>query len=166
MGRVRHRDHAAFAVLVGRHLNGIHAFCHRFTGNRDDAADLAQETFLRIWSKAGTWRPGRVKFTTWAYRIARNQCIDAKRRRRDTEPLDDEAIATDGASAAEPGLGSAMHAALGALPERQRTALLLCHAQGFSNRDAAQVLAVSVDALESLLARARRSLKAALEGCR
>ena len=170
MARVQHQDRDAFAILVDRHLEGVHAFNYRLTHNADEAADLAQETFLRVWSSAATWRPKRVKFTTWLYRIARNQCIDAHRRRRDTSPLDERIAADDNASPdAAPHaerLQAALRRALSALPERQRTALTLCHQRSMSNRDAAAVLGVSVDALESLLARARRTLRQELRDYR
>ena len=161
MDRVQRRDRDAFAVLVARHLDGIHTFNYRMTRNPEDAADLAQETFLRVWSSAATWRSNRVKFTTWLHRIARNLCIDAHRRRRDTFAIDDNIVA-DGATVDAPAstqLRRALDQALTDLPERQRTALVLCHRDGMTNRDAAAVLAVSVDALESLLARARRTLR-------
>ena len=67
---------------------------------------------------------------------------------------------------AEQRLAAALADELAALPERQRTALMLCHHQGMSNRDAALVLGVSVDALESLLARGRRTLRVALRDYR
>ena len=165
MALVQHQDHEAFAVLVSRHLDAIHAFAYRFTRNADDAADLAQETFLRVWKSAGSWQAGRVKFTTWLHRIARNLCIDAHRRRQDATPVVIEEIESDGpgphAAPEEEELRLAVTRALAALPERQRTAVVLCH-RGMSNRDAAAVLNVSVDALESLLARARRTLRSVL----
>lgn len=162
MARVQRQDRDAFAILVDRHLGAIHAFNYRLTRNAEDAADLAQETFLRVWKNAAGWQPGRVKFTTWLHRIARNLCIDAHRRARPAEPLGTEPADTKAAPPdAEPEraeLRRAMARALAALPERQRTALVLCH-RGMSGRDAAAVLGVSVDALESLLARARRTLR-------
>ncbi len=163
MVRVQNQDRDAFAVLVARHLDGIHAFNYRLTRHAEDAADLAQETFLRVWSGARTWRPNRVRFTTWLYRIARNLCIDAYRRHRETVELNPGTTAADGAGPDEaPGrerLARMLDEGLADLPERQRTALLLCHRQGMTNREAADVLEVSVDALESLLARARRTLR-------
>ena len=169
MIRVQRQDRAAFAVLVDRHLEAIHAFNFRFLRNAEDAADLAQEAFLRVWNSAGTYRPGRVKFTTWLHRIARNLCIDLHRRRKNTEPLtsavSDDSLRPDQAPA-EQRLAAALAHELAALPERQRTALMLCHHQGMSNRDAALVLGVSVDALESLLARGRRTLRVALRDYR
>ena len=167
MARVKTRqDREAFAVLVDRHLDGIHAFNYRLTRNAEDARDLAQETFLRVWTKAGTWKPGRVKFGTWLHRIAHNLCIDQHRRKRDVDDVDVETIDGGGPALdqapANDRLQSALDRALADLPERQRTALLLCHRQNMSNRQAAAVLEISVDALESLLSRARRTLKATL----
>ena len=162
MGRVQHRDREAFAVLVARHLDVIHAFNYRMTKNAEDAADLAQETFLRVWNSAATWRPDRVKFTTWLHRIARNLCIDVHRRRRETQEPGSNLAAEDGEpedAATTARLRLALDEALTDLPERQRTALVLCHREGLTNREAALVLEVSVDALESLLARARRTLR-------
>lgn len=162
MDRVQRRDRDAFAILVARHLDGIHTFNYRMTRNPEDAADLAQETFLRVWNSAATWRPNRVRFTTWLHRIARNLCIDAHRRHRDSLAIDGN-LAADGAAPDDASttsqLRQALDQALTDLPERQRTALVLCHRDGMTNRDAAAVLAVSVDALESLLARARRTLR-------
>ena len=163
MDRVQRRDRDAFAVLLARHLDAIHTFNYRMTRNPEDAADLAQETFLRVWNSAATWRPNRVKFTTWMHRIARNLCIDSHRRHRDSYAIDDNVAAADGAPPEDAPttsqLGRALDQALTDLPERQRTAIVLCLRDGMTNRDAAAVLAVSVDALESLLARARRTLR-------
>lgn len=61
MARVAHGDRAAFSILLRRHLDAIHAFNRRLLGNSEDAADVAQETFLRVWRRAGTWRPGRFR---------------------------------------------------------------------------------------------------------
>ena len=166
MNRVQDQDRDAFAALVARHLDRIHAFSYRLTHDAENAADIAQETFLRVWTKASTWRGGRVKFTTWLHRIARNLCIDAHRRQRPTEDAELDALASDAPppdkAPADAELDAALTRALADLPERQRTALILCHRQGMSNRDAAGVLEVSVDALESLLSRGRRTLRAAL----
>ena len=181
MARVQRRDEEAFRRLVTRHLGPIHSYVYRMCQNPSDADDMAQETFLRVWHKASTWRPGRVRFTTWLHRIARNQCIDSFRRKRatyvDAADLDDLAaeqgngephrVGDEGADAVERSATErAVRRAVGKLPERQRTALALCHFQGWSNADAAAVLDVSVDALESLLARARRRLKSDLAALR
>ena len=166
MAQVQRRDQEAFTRLLDRHLAGLQKFLLRLTGNAADADEVAQEAFLRIWSHARRWQRGRVNFTTWLYRIARNVAIDRHRKHRETT-TDDLTMIVDDA----PDTGHVidadrrerlMRAAVAQLPERQRTALVLCHFDGLSNQDAAAVLEVSVDALESLLSRARRTLKATL----
>lgn len=163
MRRIRSRDRAAFSVLLDRHLAGVQAYVFRMTDNRADAEDVAQETFLRVWDRARTFQEGRVRVSTWLYRIAHNLCVDAFRRRREfvedgLATLADERYSGLPDSIAEE-RRAAVRAAVAELPERQRAALVLCQLQGWSNRDAAVVLEVSVDALESLVARARRTLK-------
>jgi RNA polymerase sigma-70 factor, ECF subfamily len=166
MARVAQRDRDAFTRLLDRHLAPLQRFLLRMTGNAADADELGQEAMLRIWSHAQRWQPDRVKFSTWLYRIARNLAIDHFRRRRNSD-ADTLASLVDDAPDAFAQLDAARRAdttrrAVGALPERQRTALLLCHFDGFSNQEAAAVLEISVDALESLLARARRTLRTTL----
>jgi RNA polymerase sigma-70 factor (ECF subfamily) len=166
MARVAERDRDAFTRLLDRHLAPLQRFLQRLTGNAADADELSQEAMLRIWRHAHRWQPNRVKFSTWLYRIARNLAIDRHRRQRDGDPDALEALADDGPDAfarldAER-RAEATRRAVAALPERQRSALVLCHFDGFSNQEAAAVLQVSVDALESLLARARRTLRTTL----
>lgn len=166
MARVQGRDQQAFTRLLDRHLAPLQRFLLRLTGNTADTDEVAQEAFLRIWSHAGRWQSDRVRFTTWLYRIARNLAIDRHRKRRETTTDDlsmivddapDTAIVIDGERRQR-----LLRNAVAQLPERQRTALVLCHFDGLSNQDAAAVLEVSVDALESLLSRARRTLKTTL----
>ena len=170
MHRIRARDRGAFGLLLDRHLAGVQAYAFRMTDNRADAEDIAQETFLRVWSRARTFRPGRVRVSTWLYRIAHNLCVDAFRRRREAvedglETLADERYSGLPGSIEEE-RRAAVRAAVAELPERQRAAVVLCQLQGWSNRDAAVVLEVSVDALESLVARGRRALRMRLEAFR
>lgn len=162
MERVQRRDHAAFTHLVDRYLSRLRPFALRLMGNAEDADDVVQETFLRVWRNAHSWEPGRVQLTTWLHRIAHNLCVDTMRRRRPTTEFDE--THADGAASLEQDamaaeLGDSVAAALATLQERQKTALLLCHYQGLSNRQAAEILDVSVEALESLLARGRRRMR-------
>ncbi len=136
-------------------------------GDRAEAEDVAQETFVRLMAKAEDWQAGGAKLRTWLYRVAVNLCIDRRRARR-TEPLEEIELRPD-PGADEPAvrrrldLTRSVGRALAALPDRQRTALTLVHFQGLSNIEAADALDVSVEALESLLARARRAMRATLE---
>lgn len=170
MAQIRVHDAAAFAELVHRHLDPLHRYLFRLTGSADDAEDLAQETFLRVWQRSASYRPGVVRLTTWLHRIAHNLAVDAARRRQ-PEPLEDgvdadTALADDGADPARSAAGAELERhldqAIAMLPPNQRAALLLCQVQGFANRDAAAIMGVSVRGLESLLARARRSLRLAM----
>ena len=131
-----------------------------------EAEDVAQEVFLRAWKQAAGWTPGAAKFDTWLHRVALNLCYDRLRRRReiptDTPPdRPDEGPAPDrGLLAAETGVR--VTAALKRLPDRQREAIVLCHYQELSNIEAAALMEISVEALESLLSRGRRALRQSL----
>jgi RNA polymerase sigma-70 factor (ECF subfamily) len=132
-----------------------------------EAEDVAQETFLRAWKQAPMWKEGSARFDTWLHRVALNLCYDRLRRRRE-QPTAEPPEQTDPGAAPDRGLlaadvGRRVAAALEALPERQREAVVLCHYQELGNIEAAGVMEVSVEALESLLARGRRSLRAALK---
>lgn len=169
MVQVRRGDHAAFGRLVSRHLPSVHRYLTRLTATSADADDLAQETFLRLWSHAASYRPGAVRLTTWLHRIAHNLAVDEFRKRRGDDetrpgPEPEEQAIVDPLADPETQLAGQrlqrqLDAALEALPENQRAALLLCQVQGFSNAQAADILGVSVASLESLLARARRALR-------
>lgn len=163
MARVRARDQAAFDRLLARHLSTVHGYVLRLTRSAADADELTQETFLRVWSKADTYRPATVQFTTWLHRIAHNLCMDQLRRAR-PQSLDDPDAALSDAPGPEQqaaGLeGSArLQRALARLPAEQRGALLLTELQGLSNQQVAQIMNLGVRAVESLLARARRTLR-------
>ena len=166
MARVQRRDQEAFTRLLDRHLVGLQRFLTRMTGNTADADEVSQEAFLRIWSHAGKWQPDRVKFTTWLFRIARNLAIDRHRKSRGTTDEDVTMIIDESPDAAHTidadRRQRVLRGALASLPERQRTALVLCHFDGMSNQDAAAVLEITVEAVESLLSRARRTLKTTL----
>jgi RNA polymerase sigma-70 factor (ECF subfamily) len=135
-------------------------------GNRSDAEDAAQDVFLRVWSNAPRWKPQAARFTTWLYRVAMNVCLDRIAKKREV-PADDLPEPSDprpepSAVLLASDLARHVSAALTKLPDAQRIAVTLCHYQGLRNSEAAEVMNVSVEALESLLARARRALRAHL----
>ena len=185
MRRAGRGDNAAFAALVARHLPRATALAIRITGSRSDAEEIVQEAFLRSWIKSPDWESqaaapdaghggtsqsgsgrGTAQFTTWFTRVLVNLCID-RRRRPQSAPLE---AAAEVAAADPDGLETTAQretsqrvlAALATLPERQRAALTLCHWDGRSNLEAAEILDISVGALESLLVRARRALRTTL----
>lgn len=162
MQRVADGDKVASRALVDRHLRSIVNFAYRMLGDLSEAEDVAQETFLRLWKTADRWEP-KAKLTTWLHHVARNLCIDRLRSRRTVamNQLPDRADPSPGASsqleAQQRDL--AVRQALSDLAERQQTAISLVYYQGLSNRDAADVMGVEIDALESLLSRGRRNLR-------
>ena len=164
--RVGQGDPAAIQAMVARKLPRMLALAQRMLGDPIEAEDVAQEAMLRAWKQAPHWTPGKARFDTWLHRVGLNLCYDRLRRRREipTEaPPDrpDDGPAPDrGLLAAE--LGARVDAALGRLPERQREAIVLCHYQELTNIEAADLLKISVEALESLLSRGRRALRLTL----
>lgn len=163
MAAIAQGDSDSFQLLAKRYMNLLYSVAFRMFPQRDDAEDIVQEALLRIWSKAHLWREDAgASVSTWLYRLTYNLCIDHKRRARfQTAPLD-ENEADEGKSAdkrlQDKEAGAIVSAALQRLPERQRAALVLCHYQGLSNAEAADVMGTSVKAIEGLLVRARQGL--------
>lgn len=164
--RVGKGDPAAIQAMVARKLPRMLALAQRMLGDAVEAEDVAQDALLRAWRQAPRWVSGRAKFDTWLHRVALNLCYDRLRRRReiltDAPPeRRDEGPAPDhGLLAAD--LGAVVNKALARLPDRQREAIVLCHYQELSNIEAAALMDISVEALESLLSRGRRALRQAL----
>lgn len=159
--RIAQGDKHAFAQLLSTYLPSLLAFIKRYIKEPAQAEDIAQETCLRVWQRAADWQAREHSPRSWIYRIAFNLCIDAIRRQKastddvqqliDTRSPEQDVIAQN--------QQQHLHGAIARLPERQRTALYLCAFQGLTNKEAAAIMKLSVDALESLLARARRSLR-------
>ncbi len=150
------------------HLPRLVAVARRMLGEQAEAEDVAQEVFLRVCREAPRWKPGGAKFATWMHRVALNLCYDRLRRKREVPDPDagvDVADAAPNAGEAWLALQRAakVQSAMSALPERQRAAIALCHFEEMSNIEAAAALEISVEALESLLARGRRALRTALQ---
>lgn len=163
-------DASAIQALVARKLPRMLALGERMLGDAAEAEDVAQEVFIRVWRETSRWRPGAARFDTWMHRVALNLCYDRLRRRRVTTmatPPDqiDAGPLPDGALMAAD-LGRRVQQALMTLPDRQREALTLCHYQELGNIEAASIMDISVEALESLLSRGRRALRAALADIR
>jgi RNA polymerase sigma-70 factor (ECF subfamily) len=165
---VARQDPAAVRSLVARKLPRLLALATRMLGDRMEAEDVAQEVFVRIWKQAPRWREGEAKVDTWVHRVALNLCYDRLRGRREV-PDDDLPDEVDPAALPDAALEARaqderVREALAALPARQREALVLNYYQEMSNIDAAALMGITVDALESLQAPPRRNLRAQLAG--
>lgn len=164
--RVAAGDQSAARALADRHVGRVLGLATRLLTDPVEAEDVAQEAMLRAWRIASRWDPTGAKFSTWLHRVALNLCYDRLRKRR-TAPLEAAPEPEDPTPSAQAMMEAqddraALRAALETLPERQRTAILLRHFEERSNPEIAEALSVSVEAVESLLARGRRALKAAL----
>lgn len=163
-------DGDANAARALAHDLGQRAYAQAFRmlGNQAEAEDVAQDALLRLWRIAPTWDAGVAKPSTWVYRVVANLCIDRMRRAK-PESLDAEGapVPEDPAPCVEAQMlarsrTQALHRALRALPDRQQQAVVLRHIEGLANPDIADIIGVSVEAVESLTARGKRALAAAL----
>lgn len=159
-------DQAAFQELLKQHLPNILSLGYRMLKDKTETEDMAQEVTLKLWQNLNTYDQGRGKLSTWIYRITANQCLDYLRRKR-PDQLDEN---FDAPSKINPHqdlikkqTSSTVMDALNALPERQRLALILFHYQGHSLLETGEIMECSEEAVESLLARARRTLKTTLK---
>jgi RNA polymerase sigma-70 factor (ECF subfamily) len=166
--RVAEGDAQAFRTLVDRHLPTVVAIARRMLRDDAEAEDVAQETLLRLWRNAASLELGEGGVRPWLRRVAANLCIDRVRASKNTTLGGDslpEEIEPAGqvTRLAERELGRRVDAALKALPERQRLALTLFHYEGMSQIEVGEAMGISDEAVESLLARARRALKGSLK---
>ena len=168
MARIAARDGDAFREIVALHAARPHRIAWRMLSDAVEAEDVAQEAMMRLWEHAGRWQAGGPGVAAWLGRVASNLCLDRLRRRKfasndavperaDEAPLADAAIEEDQ-------LRARTVAAVQALPDRQRAAIVLTYYEDMANAAAADVLDMNIKAFESLLLRARAALKASLAG--
>lgn len=178
--RVAAGDVESFGILVERHQGKLIRLCERMLGNAEEARDAAQDIFLKALKKAGSYKP-QAKVSTWLYRIAVNHCLNSLRRRqvvrflsfgevgRDRDTLQTaEFDPADGTPSPEQKLASRerwrfTRRAIEGLPTGQRAVLVLTKFEGLSYRETAQVLGITVGAVESRLFRAMQNVLKAQE---
>ncbi len=161
-----HQD--AFNALVARHYRGIYNMLYRMLGNPEDAADLTQETFLRVYSRLDSFDLGR-SFLAWIRTIASNLCIDHLRRKRNPSISLDEKLASgtelaDRSPALEEQVELAedsrrVLAAVQKLPEKQRAVLVLRHVEGLKLEEIAETLKLPLGTVKTMLFRGRAAVR-------
>lgn len=155
----------SFPELVARTSKDLYRLATRLTGNRADADDVLQTTYLRAFEalRNGGFR-GECRLETWLYRIVMNVAFDARRAQQRRERLADRPPNEVAPEQSEAAVGLAeLRGVLESLPEDQRAALVLRELHGLSGREAAEVLERSEGAVEQLLVRARATLRTRFE---
>ena len=166
MARVMCRDAAAFRIVVDGHARTLHRIAYRMIGDPVEAEDVAQEALTRLWQHAGRWQEGGSGIGAWLTRVTMNLCLDRLRRRRFAsdeavpERADDAPLAPTLIVAEQE--RQRVVAAIAALPDNQRAAIVLTYYEDQPNAAAADTLDMNIKAFESLLLRARGALKRAL----
>ena len=176
--RCRASDDAAFSEVVARYKAKIYNYVYRMTGSADDAEDLTQEVFIRMYTSIDTFR-GQSSLNTWLFRIAGNLCIDRFRRTKHRtpaysldEPLGDEAQAQEVADETYAPhrllenieMAEQIQAALSKLPEKLRATLLLHDIEGLPYEEIAQISGCPLGTVKSRLFNARMQLRQHLAG--
>ncbi|GAA2860267.1 RNA polymerase sigma factor [Pseudonocardia halophobica] len=166
--RAREGDVRAFSALAQRHQAALYRLALRLVGNAADAEDALQESLLDAWRRLDRFR-GDSAFTTWAYRIVTNRCLDLLRRRRATVSVEQvaevaperlaapEAGAPEHAAEVDAGL-AALRAALRTLPDEQRACFVLRELEGLGYAEIAEITGASETAVRGRIHRARRGL--------
>ncbi len=180
MIRVRDEEEGAFEELVEKYQNRLVGIMHHLVGSAEEAEDLAQEVFLRVYRNRKKYR-ARAKFSTWLFTIANNLALNALRTRQrkpvvplnlnDSGPLGPrpaEQLVRDRANqpvqrVQQQELAAMVRRALETLNERQRIAVLLNKFEEMNYQEIAEVMGLSTKAVKSLLSRARTNLRAILK---
>jgi len=167
VARIAARDHKAMRLASDRHANMVWRVAYRMLGDATEAEDVAQESLLKLWNHADRWNAGGPGIAPWLKKVTVNQCLDRLRRKRFTsdedvpERADETPLADRQMEAVE--TGQAVKDCIETLPDRQRAAVILTYYEEQPNHGAAETLDMQLKAFESLLFRARSSLKGCVE---
>jgi RNA polymerase sigma-70 factor (ECF subfamily) len=154
----------SFSILVDRHHQKYYQLAYRYTAQKEAAEEIVQDAFIKLWKNPYIWDDSKnTKFTTWFYRIIVNLALDKKRQFKfwplpeNTEIADKGPSQDDILEKEETQL--LLEKNIMSLPDRQKTALHLCYYESVSHKEAATIMKISLSALESLLMRAKSTLK-------
>ena len=157
-------DHDAFSELVRRYSKKLYYIAYRILDNRNDAEDIVQEAFLKLWDNPGIWKENyNNRFSTFFYRVVTNKSIDHKRRSsyRHHEELEDYhtgSMSTDKIIETK-NKNELINRYIHELPERQQLALNLCYYENLSSTEAAEIMELSPKGIQSLILRAKENLR-------
>lgn len=177
--RAAGKDASAFEQLMRLHEKSVYNICYRMTNSPDDALDLSQEVFLKLWRTLSQYQFDAA-FTTWLYRLTQNVCLDhlrrEKRRRHGSLTLTAEQTPDEGEELSVPDPAplpeeqllfreqqKTIQAAMAQLPVEQREVLQLRVVQGLAYEQIAEIMALPVGTVKSRLSRARMQLKQQLQ---
>jgi len=164
MCRIVLKDEDAYQALVDKYMLDVFRFSFSLVGQKELAEDITQDVFTKLWQKAQMWQP-TASVKTWLLTIARNRAIDLLRRQKPTmELLEDSPCIYAKDADQDVVLQNHMveeeiKKSLFLLPERQKTALTLVYYLECSYKEAAEIMEISLNAFESLIARAKRNLR-------
>lgn len=169
MSFIRAGNVRAFETLVNRHHAKFYRMTYRWVLNASDAEDIVQDAFEKLWSGKAKWQPHKkARFTTWFYRILHNQAVDVLRSRSRSHVELIEDIPSDEQSAEisvmEQQVQKRLRELLLELPDAQRIAVMLFYYEELPQKQMASIMGISVKALESLLSRAKATLKERMAG--
>ncbi len=172
--RAKRGDVEAFERLISQYEKAVYNRSYRLTGNHEDAGDVAQEAFIRVYNSLSEFR-GDSSFTTWLFRIVQNACLDElrKRSRQRVTSLDETVLVDDGELARQFAAETdgpeqvlervetqrAVQEAISALDEEYRVVVVMRDIQGYSYNEIADALGINLGTVKSRLSRARNSLK-------
>ncbi|RYM01484.1 RNA polymerase sigma factor SigW [Sporolactobacillus sp. THM7-7] len=178
--KVKKGNHQAFAELVDKYKNGVYILCLRMVGNRQEAEDLSQETFIRAYHHIDQFDINR-KFSTWIFRIATNLSIDWLRKKKPDVSLDAEVPGTDGLAlkallASEEALPEELviqgemerfiQQEIELLPEKYRTAVVLKYIQDLSLKEISEIMGIPVGTVKTRIHRGREMLRKNMDSIR
>ncbi len=162
-------DQTAARLLATRLAPRAIGQAFRLLHDRAEAEDVVQEAMLRLWRIAPDWRQGEAQVSTWLYRVVGNLCIDRLRKRKRSVGIDEIAEPADDTPSVSDRMQDnarlqALSDALAEMPDRQAQAVSLRHLEGLGNPEIAEIMEISVEAVESLTARGKRTLAKILAG--
>lgn len=177
LAKFKKGDQQAFELLVRKYKTTVYNTIYSIIGNAQEADDIAQEVFLKVYTKAGSFK-GKSSFATWLYRITVNRCVDELRRRKnkiisyETEFNQEEKLKLKDVLASRENditeklrqkeLQDIIQKAVNSLPEKYRIILTLKEIEGLSYKEISQIMKISLAKVKIWLFRARQKLKGKL----